>query len=116
MKLEMDLVREILSSLESFDGYTETGALKVEGYSQEQVEYHVFQLWQEGLLRGLDASSGDRRKVLPQGLTWEGHKFLAVARDDTVWRKAKKAIAGMGGAVAISVVKELVIKLADSIS
>ena len=38
-------------------------------------------------------------------LTWQGHEFLDAARNDTIWRKAKKKVLETTGGLAFDVLK-----------
>jgi hypothetical protein len=51
---------------------------------------------------------------LATSLTWEGHKFLANARDDTRWQQAKEVVKQKGGDVSPGVLTQLLTSLAKS--
>src|SRR5579863_9213556 len=109
MKRDMDLVRDLLIRLESVELPTGAWAhisgtepeLVIEGYSADQVEYHLRLLRDVGFVN--DPSTGSRPMVGIgfMGLTWEGHDFLDAARNDTVWLSTKKAILEKGGGMAL---------------
>jgi hypothetical protein len=48
--------------------------------------------------------------VLPFRLTWEGHEFLAAARDESIWKKAKAKVTAAAGDVPIAILKELLMQ------
>jgi hypothetical protein len=99
MKRDMDLVRQILMVCETAPGGYAPDDLRVEGYTDEQIGYHVMLMVQAGLMEG-----GDRPGQNPtsptwraNNLTWEGHEFLDSVRNDTTWNKAKSALGAVGG-------------------
>ena len=108
MKRDMDLARRILFEIEkqSFDE-SET-ALKFDGFTDEEVSYHIMLLDEAGLITAHDLSGGSDLFWIPKRLTWQGYEFLDAARDDTRWNKAKEAMAGAGGFV-FEVAKALLI-------
>jgi hypothetical protein len=84
MKLDMNLVREILLRLEPLPNHfdnTESvkigeGSLKIEGYSKDQIAYHLRLMAQGNLIQhgGIDPDNGAMRSF--GGLRWQGHSFI----------------------------------------
>jgi len=100
MQRNMDLVRMILLRLEtSPSGWAPTD-LGIKSFPPEQVGYHAHIMLQEGLIEGSDVTSSSSAgpEVLPRNLTWKGHEFLDLARDQDRWNRAKAIIAKIGGA------------------
>jgi len=96
MKRDMDLIRALL--------------LKVEGEEPQdlscwtegrQVE-HMALLVEAHLVHGeiIFDSQGDVRSVLYTRLTWDGHEFLASARDANIWMQTKEKIRTIGSSAA----------------
>jgi len=94
----MDLVREILLSIDGHESGYAPHKMKFEGFTDEQIGYHVYILGQAGLLEVADASSADvpSPKAIPLNLTWAGHEFLANAREQSHWLQAKQIMKGAG--------------------
>lgn len=93
MKRDMDLVRAILRQVESYEdpsGMHEI--LEIEGYDQKEISYHINILNDAGLLEAMDISSTGPDGFLwwPGNLTWAGQEFISVAKDDSIWEKAKE--------------------------
>ena len=93
MKRDMDLVRSILQRVESCSdpsGWHEQ--LDIEGYSQNEISYHIKLLYDAGLLDAMDICSmgKDGFRWWPGSLTWDGQEFLNAAKDDSIWKKAKE--------------------------
>lgn len=106
----MELARFILMRIEEQESYRDNIPLDFEGYTDEQVQYHIMLLNEAGLVVAIDASSLQDINWIPQRLTWQGHEFLESARDNTIWNKAKDIMAKTGGFV-FEVAKPLLINL-----
>lgn len=115
MKRDMNLVREILLAIESEEtGYAPNG-LSLEGYSQEQIGYHILILLEAGLVEGQKTTSMSSRSpsAIATRLTWTGHEFLDAARDKGRWKKALSIVQEKGGgAVTIGILTQLLSVLA----
>ncbi len=105
MKLETDLVREVLLGIEEFPSFGPLIDLEIENYSDEQITYHVMLLNEAGLIEALDLSSHDGVCWKPRRLTYSGHEFLNAARSDTVWSKAKAVVLKSTGALTLEGLK-----------
>jgi Hypothetical protein (DUF2513) len=99
MKRDMDLCRKILLELEKLSFEPGFQYIEVEGYSEEDVSYHVYLLQDAGLINAQDMSSGGGSSWFPVSIRWQGHEFLNAARDNNRWEKAKGAMAKAGGVV-----------------
>ncbi len=109
MQRDMNLVRKILLALEtSAHGHAPLG-MEIEGYSEEQIGYHVHLLGQAKLLT-VEVTTGwgsQSPKAIPTSITWEGHEFLDSARDETIWSKAMKKAGDVGGPLSLTVLKSV---------
>jgi hypothetical protein len=110
MKRDMELARQILMRIEEQENYRDDISCEFEGYTDEQVYYHIMLLHEARLLVAIDASSLQDIQWMPQRLTWQGHEFLDSARDNKIWNKAKEIMAKTGG-FAFEVAKPLLISL-----
>jgi hypothetical protein len=113
MKRDLDLIRQILLEVEKNDNYLKTIAIQAEGYSPEQVSYHVMLLAKAGLVSANLAkqpqSGGEA--WYPKSLTWEGHEFLDATRNGTIWHQLKAKLKDQGIDAPLSVVQQLALKL-----
>jgi hypothetical protein len=100
MQRNMDLVRMILVRLESNPSGWAPKDLGITIFLPEQISYHVHIMMQEGLLEGSDVTPwhGAGSETFPVRLTWKGHEFLDLARDQERWNRAKAIITKLGGA------------------
>jgi hypothetical protein len=89
MKLDKDLVREILLAIEAHDEPEGLIELHIDDRSAEEISYHVRLLDEAGLLAALDTGGLDRFRWQPVRLTYQGHEFLDTVRDGEVWRRTK---------------------------
>ncbi len=108
MKRDMDLIRLLLLETES-----EEPRPDFTGYTQQQQIYHSALLIEAGLIDGFIVNDAEG---LPSGtvcrrLTWAGHEFLDVARNDSIWKQATDKLKQAGVQVTISVLQELLKKL-----
>lgn len=110
MKRDMELARLILMRIEAQENYRDNISCEFEGYTEEQVHYHIMLLSEAGLVVAINASSMQDIQWIPQRLTWQGHEFLDSARDNTIWSKAKEIMARTGG-FAFEVAKPLLVEL-----
>jgi hypothetical protein len=87
MKRDMDLVRKILLALEGNEHVYQHEQLKIEGYSPDQVGFHMFLMMEAKLITGTEISTMDSKspEVLPGSITWEGYEFLDNARVEKNW-------------------------------
>ena len=107
MKRDMDLIRQILLTLENAEEFETPLNLTVDGYDENEIVYHVYLLDQAGLIKAFDFSNDTFPDWRASHLTWSGHEFLAAAKDDTRWKKAKALITKHGGTATFEIVKTL---------
>lgn len=109
MQLDMDLIRRILMEVEG-GHHGSWIELNIEGYSADEVSYHVMQLAQAGLITAIDDNGLDEnisKGWVPTGLTWSGHEFLRAARDDNRWQRAKRMMAQSGKEISLELLKTI---------
>lgn len=112
MKRDIELIRQILFAIEKLEHGIPRGNIEIEGYSEEEIGYHVYLMDDAGLIIGMDATSLSSLSpfMMPQNLTWAGHDFLDAARDDTVWNGVKKKIEAVSGAVTFELLTALLVQ------
>ena len=100
MKRSLDLIREILISVEEYqpERISSLQTLSPEDFSGTEAEnyHHIKMLLDAGLidLAGQPLMSGE----FPiNGMTMTGHDFLDAIRDQTVWDRTKDRIGQAGG-------------------
>ena len=105
MKRDMELVRELLLSVESDNDF----APLVEQHSLEVVLGHLEIMMDAKLLVGriYRDTNGDLKSAFVQRLTWAGHEFLDNARNDTVWNKVTATIKNAATTASFEVLLEM---------
>ena len=100
MQRNMDLVRMILLRIESSPSGWASGNFGINSFSPEEIGYHAHIMMQEGLIEGVDVTNTESAgpEAIPTSLTWKGHEFLDLARDQERWHQAKAIVAKVGGA------------------
>lgn len=98
MKRDMDLVRKILLVLEAHDCGFAPSKFSVEGFSDEQVGYHVYLMHQAALLHAKESTfyGSSSPLAIPLSITWQGYEFLANASEEKRWLQAKSLLKGAG--------------------
>jgi DNA-binding transcriptional ArsR family regulator len=109
MKRDMDLVRKILFEIERQPFTRGKITLEIEGYSHEEISYHVLLLSEADLIEA-DVSARASAEYKPIRLTWQGHEFLEAVRDEARWNKLKDMMGKVGGFV-YEIAKPLAIDL-----
>jgi Hypothetical protein (DUF2513) len=120
MRRDMDLIRKILLKAENAESSDIPKDLHVDGYTQEQVKYHLKLLTDANLITNEQhvplfeskPESTNWKMSVPRRLSWEGHEFLDAARDETRWNEAKKIAGQKGGSMAFDVIKGVLVQLA----
>ncbi len=101
MQRDMDLVRALLLKLEGLEQGAsgiyvyEYQELAVDGYSLEQVRYHLDLLREARLVD--QGGSGAMNQFMFRRLTWAGHDFVDSVRDEEVWQKTRRGALSAGG-------------------
>jgi hypothetical protein len=100
MQRNMDLVRMILMRMEGNPSGWAPRDLGIKAFSPGEIAYHCHIMMQEGLIESCDVtgSTSVGPEAIPTSLTWKGHEFLDLARDQERWNRAKAIIAKVGSA------------------
>lgn len=86
MKRDLDLVRQLLPVIEERDLFR-PGDGAFSGYSDQDVAHHLIITHEAGLIEGRESREiCQRMDFVVRRLTWNGHDFLAKARDEGVWK------------------------------
>ena len=112
MKRDMDLARQIMLELEQMSYTGRWVNIAVPGHSDEEVGYHIMQLYGAGFVDAVDLAQFPFADWKAKGLTWQGHEFLDAARDQNTWNQAKKTIGEKGGSLTFDVLKGVLTQLA----
>lgn len=105
MKRNMDVIRKIALALNDADGLVSA----VDGVSEDEFNYNAHLMIEAGLAKGralqVDQSINPVCVDLFR-LTWAGHDFADVIKDDTIWNKAKEHVMKPAAAWSFGVLLE----------
>ena len=114
MKPDFELVRAILLALgDGEDSGRDSVCLNVQGWTREEVSRHVGFLHEAGLVDAVNLSPPDGCQWVPGRLTERGQEFLALARDDGLWKQAEKKMGKKNS--FLGVLKQMLFDLVTSI-
>lgn len=94
MKRNFDLIRSMLQDIENLPPGGVANSFSFEGTPSDVIAAHAVLLLEAGLVKG-SARNPLRGGPPPfhiSALTWEGHDFLAAAKNDAIWDRAKKTV------------------------
>lgn len=107
MKRDMNLIRQILLWTEKQEHAYFSSNPNIEGYTPEQIGYHVYLMGQAGLVQIIDRSA--MGMTSPFGIirevTWAGHEFIDAIKDDALWNKATSTILKEGTSFTFESIK-----------
>lgn len=112
MRRDMDLIRAIMLKLEEMPvakGTAEVltpgeSAMAFDGYSPEQIEYHLALIAEAGLL--VDHGRMMSGEFVFERLSVAGHDFVDAVRSSEIWAKTKKGAEAAGG-FTVDLLKDL---------
>jgi hypothetical protein len=116
MKRDMEVIRDILFSIEEQYEDVALYNLEVKDYSFKKIAYHCNLLYEAGFISNYDDAYGDG-EICSFGvgsITWEGHDYLDKIRSDKVWNKTKKTITDKGLPMIVDVVKDIATEIIKS--
>jgi len=111
MKRDMELIRKILIYFENKPDDHLVKNLEIDGYDPKMVQHHLVMIFEAGFIAAEPERTNTDRviKVYPFRLTWDGHEFLAAAKNDSIWSKTKKNVFSKVSDIPFSLLKEILI-------
>ena len=109
MKRDMELIRELMLSIDSRDD-SEYHAEELEitgGQDIATIKYHLQLLVDAGFIKANVQYNGGGTIILIDRMLWEGHEFLDNARNESVWKETMKTVKEKGGSVAVGILTQL---------
>lgn len=93
MQRNMDLVRDLLLFVETNGKPMVEHTIELEGYDNVTTQHHIHLLKQAGFLTALEIPDSNLtfNYFDDIAITWPGHEFLDLIRDNAIWRKTKAA-------------------------
>lgn len=116
MKLDFDLVRQILLEMEDQPANARSFSIKIDGYDQDTLFEHLELLDEAGHIEaefiGSSTAPGRIYNVNAIRMTWKGHEFLGNARNDTVWSQTKAVVRDKGGSFSLDLFSAMLAQIA----
>ena len=108
MKRDMDLIRKLALAIEVSVTQIDSTLLLIDGFTPEQIGYHLELMVEAKLIVAIDATHLGSRypEMIVTRLSSRGHDFVDAARDDTIWKKSLATIRTTVGTTTISVLLE----------
>lgn len=117
MKRDLDLIKEILLKVEAYPVGRSLSRIEVEGYKQDVISEHI-RLLQESNYIDVDLLTSPSSHGVNQvdgysinRLLNDGHDFIANAKSESVWTKAKSLVKEKGIDVSLAVFKAVLAKV-----
>jgi hypothetical protein len=109
MKRDYNLIRKILIDVEDAEPGQVIQNFTCEGVDQRIIAEHVKLLIDARYLEGeiIRQFGTSAFAYAVTGMTWDGHEFLANAKNDTVWKKVMSDAQKQGGSMSVSVLNTL---------
>jgi hypothetical protein len=123
VRRDLDLVRDVLLFFEKRESISVMSdadiekELSFEGFTYQEVAYHLRLMAQANLLavEAVKSSTSDRIiKVYPFELSWDGHEFLQLSKDNTRWQKLKGQVGDGFKGISFDIAKALLISFAKA--
>jgi hypothetical protein len=114
MKRDMELIRRILSEIEAHEDLSPID-IKGNGFSPDQINYHLKLLCEAGYIEAVETGTMQNRlSFIVTGLTWKGHEFLDLARNNSVWQKMKTELKDHATTLPFELIQKLLLAIAAS--
>lgn len=116
MKRDLNLIREILVAVEANLDPQAWIDPEPDGYTPDQISYHVMLMDQAGLIEGWNRSAIGVFRWSARNLSWEGHEILEAAKNDEVWNRARNTLELANAGLVFEVLKEVLLDEVRKIS
>lgn len=110
MRRNMDLIRTICLAVEANDDPSEVITPSVEGFTEEEVSYHIALMGEAGLIGARDRSAIGVYYWSAGQLTFAGHEFLDCVRDEALWNEVKDSVLNASGGLAFEVLRATLVE------
>lgn len=118
MKRDWALIRRLLEAIESDPAQVaEVCPDSLPGFDSELVNYHIRLLSQAGLIESnCTGGIGDEQDwCVAMALTWQGHEFLAMVRQASIWNRVRETARRKGIELSFEVITRLARELLDGL-
>ena len=114
MKRNIDLVRNILLAIES-SADDEPASIRLDHRNNSDIvlSHHVRALHEAGLIHAIESRRSEGSVWTPHALTWEGHEFVAMVRNDGDWQELKQTAGVQNDDAPFEIIKALALQKAQ---
>lgn len=111
MKRDMELIRKIMLAIEDHPSGYAPDKIVIDGFTDDQIGFHLYQMLQAGLIEGIDTTSSESvgPEAIATCLTPTGYDFIDAIRNDTIWGKVKAYIKEKGVSATVEIVQKVAI-------
>jgi len=111
MKRDLNLIREILRTCECHECGYAPKKLTIEGYTDEQIGFHVYLAGEAGLLIVAEKSTpgSTSPEATALNITWQGYEFLETSRSEIHWNRVTDAAKSAGG-MSLDVLRSILVQ------
>ena len=116
MKIDMDLIKDILEGLEKSDGKSDfytPEQLNLDPIEDDVFFFHIDKLRNSNFIEAIIYINLDG--YYPTELTWEGQELLNAIRDERVLEQIKKSILSIAGTISLEAIKYQAIEIWKSL-
>jgi hypothetical protein len=114
MERDRELVKHVLLRVEARD-HGEPN-FSIPGYDDKTVSCHVAILKEAGLIDAIVHKSMDGTlEGIPIRMTWEGHEWLDLARNNRTWKNTRRLVKEKTGSVSFEIMKAILTKMAKEL-
>jgi hypothetical protein len=109
MKRDFDLIRKLLFYFEEKPDTASVECPEIKGYKELTIKYHILLMAQAGFIDYEPelTKTGRIIRVIAFSLTWEGHEFLDVIRNEGTWKRIKDFAKQKGASLSFDVIKAI---------
>lgn len=115
MKLDLDLMRQIMLEIEKLPAGVIAQNFRLDGAEHFVVLEHLRLLHEEGYFDGciVPGKNGQPLQAAVTRLTMKGHEFVRNAHNDTLWKKVTSDAQAKGSSVGLALLNRLLEKAAE---
>lgn len=111
---DFNLIRNILLEAETTPAGKIISSFNFNGVDQYTIAEHIENMIESGLLDGqVIHNFGGPPAYIVRRITWQGHDFLANAKNDTIWKKVMAEAKEKGTSMTMVVINGLLTKAAQ---
>lgn len=114
MKLDWDVIREILLSIEALDQRQQQQLhYELNEDDEKGTAVHAIRLFKANFIEARDWSTSEGVHIVATDLTWTGHELLKTMQSNQVWAQIKALAKSGSSELTVELIKRLYPKALD---